>query len=36
MEQSPEIVARIGEVRVRRRRHPPRIDPAEDDPQIRA
>ena len=32
MQQAPEVVARIGEVRLRGRRHTPGIDPAEQHP----
>jgi len=34
IQQPPEVVTRIGEVRGRRVRPPARIDPAEDDRQI--
>jgi hypothetical protein len=36
VQQPPEIVARVGEVRMRGRGHAPRVDAAEDDPEIRA
>src|SRR6185369_14945026 len=32
-EETPEVVARVGEVRTRGRRDPARVDPAENDPQ---
>src|SRR5205814_7538281 len=36
VEEAPEVVARVGEVRLRRGGHPPGVDPAEYDPQVRA
>ena len=36
VQQPPEVVARVREVRVRFRRDAAGIDPAEDDPKIRA
>jgi hypothetical protein len=35
VQQPPEVVARVGEVRVRRGGDPPRIDAAEDDVEAR-
>src|SRR5207302_405112 len=36
VQQAPEVVAWVGEVRLRRGGHPPGVDTAEHDPQVRA